>query len=229
MKSRVINLVRLPSSPPPAWLLAVVCLAFFVRNLPAQQSGFQTDGTPVPGYPGRTRSGKHPNRSLSKHDTGGSRDTGRSQQAPGVPGAAYPQVPGASGNPQVVYPPVYSPETQARPPRAIPVPEPKKSKFGLFKRKEKDTSNSAQRSPADTDSARVYPDPSTQAAMQPRTGMDNRYPVYPPQPTTDPYGRTVMPDGSTVTAQPEMQPRPGADNRSSELHRSTHCRCPNAR
>jgi len=112
----------------------------------------------------------------------------------------------------MVYPPVYSPETQTRPPRALPVPEPKKSKFGLFKRKDKEPS-AAPRSSADSDTARVYPDPSTQGAMQPRPGMDNRYPAYPTQPTTDPYGRPVMPDGSTVPAQPEMQPRPGVDSR----------------
>jgi hypothetical protein len=202
MIGRVINSVRTPFSPPSLRLAALACLGLAAwpgtGKVLAQQSGFQTDGTPI--Y----------------------------QALPVPPNGVPPVMPVAPGQgsgpataanpdyPQVVYPPIYSPEpVPSRPPRAMPVPE-KKGKFGLFgKRKDKDRGETyapAQRQ-VDSEIARVYPDPSTvpaQGQMQPRPGYDPNFaPGTAPTPA-DPYGRVVTPG---TAPQPGMQPRPSLDSR----------------
>lgn len=206
MIGRVLNSVRMFFFSRSIRLLVAACLGLAIWAGPdavqAQQSGFQTDGSPiyqaVPVIPGP--GGVVP-----------------------APSGVAPQ-PANPAYPQMVYPPVYTPETlPTRPPRAVPVPE-KKGKFGLFgKRKDKDRgeSQSTVRRPMDSEPARVYPDPATaypqgqiapQGQMQPRPGYDpNQVPGVAGVPS-DPYGRPVTP-GSVAAPDPGMQPRPPLDSR----------------
>ncbi len=226
MTGRVINPVRTPFSPSSVCQMAAGCLGlclcclFGTGSIFAQQSGFQTDGTPI--YP-----------ALPVPPTGVPPVTSPAQApAPGVvpgqpvaPGMAPAPAPAANPDyPQLVYPPVYSPETvPARPPRAMPVPE-KKGKFGLFgKRKDKGRDDDDVPAPRtmESDQARVYPDPSAaypqgqgQGQMQPRPGFDPNYPPGAVPPATDAYGRPVNPGAYTATApQQGMQSRPSLDSR----------------
>ena len=224
MTGRVINPVRSPFTPSSVCLLAAGCLGlclcfvFGTGSLMAQQSGFQTDGTPI--YPALPvpPTGVPPVTSTAPAPGMVPVQPGQPGQ-PGAPGMA--PAPAANPDyPQLVYPPVYSPETvPTRPPKAMPVPE-KKGKFGLFgKRKDKgrdDDDVPAQRS-MDSEPARVYPDPSTaypQGQMQSRPGYDPNYAPGAVPPATDAYGRPVNPGTTAATApQQGMQPRPSLDSR----------------
>jgi hypothetical protein len=218
MSPRVISLVKNEFTSPFGWVpTGISVLVLLSGPLYAQQSGFQPDGTPIyqavpynpnapvpPAAPGQTM----PTAPYAPgtYAPGSAQALPPVPTAPGqatVPGTAPGMAPAANpAYPELVYPPVYSPETQAKPPRAVPVPESKR-KFGLFKRKDKEKESSAPRYPSESDTARVYPEPSTanQPGMQPRPGTGGTYP------STDPYATT----GTAPTG--DMQARPGFDPR----------------